>query len=192
MNDLEFFTPAQVERLIRGVAISDREPWASGDERLIDDHLRTTCSAVTASTGTESTVELHHHGSGYASYVDAWFYRDSADFAVRSPLGFEHEHTGLVILLSRLSPYFVFMEGERRWHAQGASSYLPAFDAVDKLETPAVVELAKSVQPVLERHGMLRLSKDQLSLPLAPDLRAPTILADGPFRQFDALFHWED
>jgi hypothetical protein len=28
--------------------------------------------------------------------------------------------------------------------------------------------------------------------PLPPDRHVPTILADGGFTQFDALFYWED
>jgi hypothetical protein len=192
MQESVLLTPAEVERLLSGKAISDRDPWVTGDERCVDDYLRSVCSAVTASTGSVSKVEWDHYGSGYASYVDAWFYKDAAAFDVRNPTRYGHEHTGLVVLMSRLSPYVVFMEGEQHWHAHGGSSYLPAFDAVDQLKTPAVAELAQQVQPVLERYGLVRIAKERLGAPLSSELRVPTILTDGSFRQFDALFHWED
>lgn len=193
MTDPEFFTPAEIDRLIRGEPISHLSPWATGDERLVDDCLRAACDAITVSTGSKSKVEWEHYGSGYASYVDAWFYKETTNFDVRTPTGHGHEHTGLVVLLSRLSPYVVFMEGERRWHASGAgSSYMPSFEAVDQLETPGVMALAQQVQALLEQRGLLRVTKAQLAALLTSDLRVPTILTDGPFRHFDALIHWED
>jgi hypothetical protein len=84
------------------------------------------------------------------------------------------------------------MEGEKHWHVQGGSSYLPEFDMLDKLETESVSLLAQQVQPVLESCGFIRAVRKQLSEPLPSNLRVPTILTDRGFTQFDALFYWED
>jgi hypothetical protein len=192
MDETTLLTAAQVETLIRGQPISDRDPWATGDEPLVDAFLRTVCDAICRLTGSESKVAWDHYGSGYASFVDAWFYKDTADFDPRQPVQHGHGYTGLVVLLSRLSPHVVFMEGERHWHGQGSSSYLPAFAAIDQFESPGVIALAQQVQPILERHGLVRLTRDALATPLPPDLAVPTILSDEPFTQFDAMFHWED
>jgi hypothetical protein len=192
MIDQALLTSIEVERLLQGKSISDREPWAAECLGQVDDYLRRVCDEISESTGAASKVEWDHYGSGYASFVDAWFYKDTPDFDVREPMRHGHEHTGLVVLLSRLSPFVVFMEGERRWHGHGASSYLPALEAVDQLETPAVATLALQVELVLQRHGLVRAKKSRLDSALDPGLRVPTILTDGPFTQFDALFYWED
>ena len=42
------------------------------------------------------------------------------------------------------------MQGEKWRHATGGSSYLPALDMVDRLDSPAVAALAERAQPVLE------------------------------------------
>jgi hypothetical protein len=192
MNRLPLLSHREIESLLSQQTISERHPWVTNDAQLIEAHLRGACAAVTEATRLESRAEWGHYGSGYASFVDAWFYKTTCDFKVKQPIRHEEGHTGLVVLLSRLSPYFVFMEGEKRWHAHGGSSYLPEFAMLDKLETKSVSLLARQVQPVLENCGLIRAVREQLSEPLPPSLWVPTILTDGGFTQFDALFYWED
>ncbi|WP_074577540.1 hypothetical protein [Polaromonas sp. JS666] len=183
---------SELEKLLVQQCISEQHPWSTGDEHLIEGHLKTACESVVRETRAESKIEWGHYGSGYASFVDAWFYKTSPDFDVKHPIRHGEEHTGLVVLLSRLSPFFVFMEGEKHWHAKGASSYLPAFDMLDKIESKGASSLAEQVQAILERHGLVRVVREQLTEPLPPDLEVPTILADRGFTHFDALFYWED
>ena len=192
MNQPPLLTRSEVERLLSQQTISDRHPWVANDERLIEGHLKGACAAMMRATRSKSRVEWGHYGSGYASYVDAWLYKTTPDFDAKHPIRNGEGHTGLVVLLSRLSPYFVFMEGEKHWHATGGSSYLPQFDMLDRLEAQGVSRLAEQVQPVLESHGLVRAVREQLSEPLPEGLRVPTILTDRRFTQFDALFYWED
>ena len=191
-RSLPLLSTEEIERLLLGEPISTRRPWASNDDRLVEEHLRYVCDAVMSITKTEARIEWGHYGSGYASFVDAWFYRTTPEFNVVQPLGHGEEHTGLVVLLSRLSPYFAFMEGEKRWHEQGSSSYLPNFNMLDRLESEGVALLAEQVQSILEGHGLIRVYQEQVSESLPPSCHVPTILADNGFTQFDALFYWED
>jgi hypothetical protein len=192
MNRLPLLSQLEVESLLSQQTISERHPWVTNDVGLIEAHLMGACAAVTRATRSESRVEWGHYGSGYASFVDAWFYKTTSDFNVKEPIPHWEGHTGLVVLLSRLSPYFVFMEGEKRWHARGGSSYLPEFAMLDTLETKSELLLARQVQPVLESCGLIRAVRGQLSEPLPSGLRVPTIRTDRGFTQFDALFYWED
>lgn len=184
-------TPSQIDLLLVQRAISEKQPWASNEPRKIDGFYRTVCSAVEQATGALSRIEWGHYGSGYASFIDAWFYKPEAGFKVDEKLGKGSEYKGLVVLLSRLSPYFVFMEGEKRWHAKGGSSYLPESAMLDRLLAPAIVALAADVQALLESHGLTRLFEADLSAELPPEIEVPTILADR-FTQYDALYYWED
>ena len=185
-------SPQAIARLLAQQPITQRQPWASGDERLVEEYLRRVGIAVEKETQTHSRIEWDDYGSGYASFVDAWFYRTTPEFDVERSYRHGEAHVGLVVLLSRLSPYFVFMEGEKHWHAHGGSSYLPDFDMLDRLQTPAVASLAQQVQRVLESNGLERVLREQLEAPLAPGTHVPTNLADDGFTQFDALFHWLD
>ncbi len=98
-----------------------------------------------------------------------------------------------MVLLSRLAPFYCFLEGEKSWASNGSSSsYLPAFGGVDTLASDAVVTLSCQVEEWLGRQGYVRLRKAELDKLLPQGVAVPTILTDGPYREFDALFHWED
>lgn len=192
MNTSSLFSAEELARLMAHESISSMHPWGTGDESKIDNYLKVVCEEICLATNTLSRIEWGHYGSGYASFVDAWFYRPTSAFDVPSPLHHGEEYVGLVILLSRLSPHCVFMEGEKCWHATGGSSYLPSFEHIDSLFSPGVLGLVTPVQEILESHGFRRLFKSELAGPLHSDLQVPTILGDPPYIEFDALFHWED
>ena len=146
---------------------------------------------LAADLDVDSRTEFDHYGSGYASFVDAWFFRRDSSF--RRPGG-RHEHfTGLAVLLCRLMPVYCLLEGEKTWSPSGSgSSYLPSFDNVDAFRTTAVRTLARQVEDWLEPRGYGRLEKADLGGYLPEGVVVPTIPEDAPFRDFDALFHWED
>ncbi|TKY83770.1 hypothetical protein R0L47_07085 [Pectobacterium polonicum] len=173
--------------------ISDEYPWVSNDEALIDKHFKGVCAQVMRVTHTQSRIEWNHYGSGYASFIDAWFYKNTPDFNAKRPVHYGEEHTGLTVLLSRLSPYFVFMESEKQWDVHGGGyQALPELEMIDRLETPAVIALSQQIQSELEKCGLVRAYKEQLASLLPTGTRVPTVLTDRGFTQFDALFHWED
>ena len=182
----------QIDDLLRQQSISDIHPWSSNDSDAIDAYYKTVCAELTRRTGTSSKIEWNHYGSGYASYIDAWIYKPTPDFSVDYPGKQGEAYEGLCILLSRLSPYFVFLQGTKTWKERGGSSYMPAYEAVDHLTHPSVISLAAKAQEVLTSFGLIRASKNDLGSPINPSIRVPTNLSDGPFIEFDALYHWED
>ena len=182
----------EIHALISGRCIKDQYPWSEQDASSIEAFYKSACATVERTANVSSRTEWNHYGSGYASYIDAWFYRPSADFHVTQPLKYGHEYSGLVVLLSRLAPFFAFMEEEKRWSAHTATSYLPTLEAIDNLRSPAVRELATKVQITLEGLGLTRVSKTDLAVPLPPGVSAVTNLTDRGFTHFDALFYWDD
>ena len=182
----------EIANLLAQQAISQQYPWSTNDSREIENFFKFVIPELERKSHVRSRVEWGHYGSGYASFVDAWLYRESSDFDTKYRPAQGKSYTGLVILLSRLSPYFALMEGEKSWGGNGGSSYMPHFDAIDDFPTPAVAELAEQVQPILESHGMIRLSHSMLDTPLEPKFKVRTVLTDRAFTNFDAFFYWED
>lgn len=85
------------------------------------------------------------------------------------------------------------MESEKQWDVHGGGyQALPELEMIDRLETPVVIELSQQVQSELEKCGLVRAYKEQLTSLLPTGTRVPTVLTDRGFTQFDALFHWED
>ncbi|MGH1347591.1 MAG: hypothetical protein ACRBN8_38900 [Nannocystales bacterium] len=166
-----------------------RPPWSPRDEVAVEAELRSVVRSLAADLRAELRAEFDHYGSGYASFIDAWFYRRESSFQ-RKPHA--AHFTGLAVLLSRLAPVYCFLEGEKSWAPTGAASYLPTFESVDVLETDAVANLSHQVELRLERWGYNRLRTSDLAGLLTRGVAVPTLLSNGPYREFDALFHWED
>ena len=184
-----FFSAGEVERLIQGRPIGEPLPFDPANDGAIRLFYERLVRQIEREQGLRSRVEWNHYGSGYASFVEAWFY--PADDRARLP-GCEEGHVGLVVLLSRLSRYFVLGQDEKRWSADGGSGGLPNFSMVDEVTHPAVLPLVGPVTALLTAAGLQRLRRQDLAATLPETLQVPTILTDLPFRQFDALFHWED
>lgn len=185
-------SPQQIQKIFAQQAISDALPWVKNDRKLVDDFYRELIDKICCVTGCLAKVVWNDYGSGYASYIDAWLYKPNDEFSLKGTQSDVEGYTGLVVLLSRLSPYYVFMEGEKQWHSRGGSSYLPEFSMLDMLQTTAVNILAVQAQEILHAAGLVRLKKSDISSPMPEDFSVPTNLADGDFTEFDAIFHWED
>jgi hypothetical protein len=134
-------------------------------------------------------TEWNDYGSGYASFIDAWFYFPDGRARASSR---DERHFGVFVLLSRLSCFYVVGQGEKAWTANAASSYLPDLTAVDTVSHPALVELERGIDQFLSAMGMRRLGISDLQIPISPHHYVPTIMSDAPFTQFDALFYWAD
>ena len=182
----------QIQNILAQRGISNALPWVRNNKNLVDDVYRELIDKICSITGCLAKVVWNDYGSGYASYVDAWLYKPNDEFSLKGIQSDVEGYTGLVVLLSRLSPYYVFMEGEKQWHSRGGSSYLPEFSMLDTLQTAAVNILAVQVEETLHAAGLVRLKRSDISSPMPQDFVVHTNLADGDFTEFDAIFHWED
>ncbi|MCH4245643.1 hypothetical protein [Acinetobacter gerneri] len=183
----------EIKKLISCSTISAQYPWNSNNLEIIEKFYLDVCDAVEEKTNCLSKKEFDSYGSGYASFYDAWFYQDTPKFKVATSMNYDQYFSGLVVLFSQLSPFYVFMQGENCWYENGGFSYLPDSTMVDKLENCAVSELAKTIEPILNSYGLIRLTSEQLNIPLQGTWKIPTILSTtDEYMLFDALFFWED
>jgi hypothetical protein len=184
-------TPDELGKLLSATPISDREPWCNG-HGAIDAWYRELCDLILRQTASQARIAWDCYGCGYASFVDAWFYRPTREFRLKGPYRRTEYYCGLVVLLCRLAPVYALAEGDKFWDAKGSGGYLPSFESLDDIRTPAVRELAAQVGPILDAAGLKRMRQADLSAPLPPETRIDTNLGDEPFRAFDAYFYWYD
>lgn len=185
------FSSADIKRLVDHERICKAEPWKAGD-RAVEQFYRGVCEKVSLRCNVLERGEWDHFGSGYASFVGAWFYRDEAGFRVPNANGKGLAYTGLSVLLSRLTDHFAFLEMRKGWDERSGYGGLPDFEGLDRLDTPAVKSLAVEVESVLAEFALKRLFKEDLAGFLPKEVSLETNLSNGPLRQFDALFHWYD
>jgi len=188
------FNETQLSLLLRGQPIEESLPFQSDDDVSTRHFYQPLLKRIERAHAMDSRVEWGHYGSGYASYVDAWLYpRDDSSRVSGHLQHHKHHYTGLIVLLSRLSRFFVIGQGEKSWSDSGAGGgYLPCFEMVDHITHPALLVHVEPVSELLIGAGLARLRKHQLAEYLPSGLVPPTFLADPPYRHFDALFHWED
>lgn len=188
-----WFQPEEIDRLVQALPVREPLPFDSANDRSVRAFYGALVAQVEEAGGLRSHVEWSHYGSGYASFVEAWFYPADGRARLRAEAGEEH-HAGLVILFSRLSRYFVLSQDEKRWAVDGSSSSggVPCFAAADDISHPALRLQVDSVTALLAAAGLERLYQVDLAAPLPEAVRVPTVLAAGPYREFDALFYWED
>lgn len=188
---MQLLTPAQLQQLLNQQCISDQHPWCTNDSKIIEKFYVRVCADVERKSRVKSSIEWNHYGSGYASYIDAWFFRNTPDFEDSTSVNVKL-YSGLSVLFSRLSHYFVFLEGSKFGRDQSSGYFLPEFNSVDALRTSAVINLAKEIQPILENYGLRRLSRQDLSALLPSGTVIDTNLSSRAYREFDALFNWMD
>jgi hypothetical protein len=133
-----------------------------------------------------------NYGSGTASFIDVWFYRDTDDFRRPPGRNKEFRYTGVYCIINLDAPYFAMGEGEKSWGPTTGSFYLPRFSSIDDFATLAVRELAQKIDRQMRLRGLVRLSQAELA-PELPDLDASmSCIVEGPARIFDELFFWYD
>ncbi len=177
-----------INSLLSQKSISEEWPWSSNNETVIDKNIKDIVAEIRRKIGLKDKTDYDHYGSGYASFVDCWLYREDDEFRFANG----DNYWGLVILFSRLSKYYVIGEGQKTWKSKSSSSYLPCYEFVDEIKNPSIRGIVNKVCGVLRSRGLERLYKNQLSKILSKKIIVPTILSDGPWHHFDALFYWED
>ncbi len=182
------------EQTIRDLAFNrlrwPTAPWNSRRRTIA--FYRRLCADMCRGLNLKSRIEWNHYGSGYASYIDAWFYRNTSEFRVIPSLGYKHEYKGLWVLLHRQTPFYVVGQGEQHWGEARGASYLPSMDAVDDLAPNAMLTLSNEIDRELSEQGLIRLHRDDLVRPIPQDVIVETNLSSGSLHLFDALFHWMD
>lgn len=181
-------TEHEISELVQGRPIPSLAHPA-GDQPSVESFFRVAIQEICTATGAAERTEWNHYGSGYASFLDSWFYY--TDGRARRSVADEH-HAGVFVLFSRLTGTYALGQGEKAWSVKGGSSYLPNFDSIDVFDHPALTEMTSIIDVTLKRRGLRRLRSADLEPMISGIHHVPTILANPPHRVFDAIFYWED
>jgi hypothetical protein len=179
----------EIAQLIQGKDLV-RFPPVRTPEAALESFYAGLVKEITHFSGCAEKTEWGHYGSGYASFVDAWFY--FPDGRARGTSTTSEHHYGIYVLLSRLSCFFVVGQGEKTWQRDTSSSYLPDLSSIDSVTHPALLPLELQIDSFLGGAGLTRLRRADLELAIGPEHVVPTIMSEPPFMQFDALFFGVD
>lgn len=183
--------------VLTGAFTTETYPWSTGREDTIESGIVALLKQLAARKRLETQISANHYGSGYASYIDCWLYRDTPEFRVSRYGDGWTAFDGLVVLISRHAPLFALGSGGKAWRPRGSSgavgaSYQLHLEDLDRFPRDAVRELIDPVSEFFESAGLARARREELEPLLDADVDIPTVLGGRPYRIFDALFHWED
>ena len=181
-----------IKKLLQSDWARSRLPAAPNGGRSIASTYPAICREMEKALKLQSRTEWDSYGQGYASYVDAWFYRDRPEFQLAPLARGQQNFVGLHILFCRFAPYFVCGEGSKSWSSRGGSGGFLNFDSINVIRNPAIRELLAKVDPFLSARGLVRLSKEDVASFLPGGYEIETNLSNAPHRLFDALFFWYD
>lgn len=190
MDIVDFTSEEVIRAFVDGTIEWPDPPWDKSVGSIA--YYSRVCSDICDELGALSRNEFNSYGCGYASFLDAWFYRESAQFSVAAQSNEGSAFAGLFVLLNIHAPLYSLGEGQKAWHGSSASSYLPSADMVDKFQSEAVTTLSIEVERKLSERGMLRVTSAAAMQPISLDIEIETNLSDGRLRVFDALYHWMD
>ena len=179
----------QITELLKARPISARAPWCEDNDELVESFYQDAVAEIERKAKLKSRVE-YHPGSGFASFINGWFYDDS--YAGKGRVRGSIECAGVSVVLSRFAPYYVLGESVE-WRSRGCRSCCsPSLNLVDRFEHLHVRVFGQTIETILEERGLLRLSRSDLQRPIAEHHDVPTILSSPPWTEFDALFYFED
>lgn len=189
--DIEaFLSHKTCQKLAQAQPVGEGWPYDGGSEAEILAHIKGTIATLAQRTGLALEPEFDHYGSGYASYVDI-FARRRDDSGATQRSG-HLEITGLRVYLSRLAPIACMGKAMiSRGPTFGSFSYLEP-SQLGTTPGDAWNDVARAMRGALSERGYALLPAALAARALPFDVEIPTVLSDGPFRYFDAVFFWED
>ena len=136
--------------------------------------------------------EWEAYGSGYASFLDSWYYLKEPGFRLK-PFGSGERYAGVTVIYSLFHPMFCAFESEREWDVDGCgSSLLPGVGVIDQYRSDRVKALSLKICKALRDSGIPQVSRTTLETPLDAGIAVETNLSNGTLRLFDAFFNWID
>ncbi|GAF65441.1 putative isomerase [Bacillus sp. TS-2] len=210
------FTNDQLQKMIKGQPVGESYPYNQDDEGLIENFIKRIYYQLKKSRVFHYEADFEHFGSGYASFVCLFLTLKNGtsvmakrEYGAKQNTIIETDLEGICVYISRLAPVAVFNRGEygfrkvvdqsgkvlseqqtyNTWLLRNELNELP-----DKSWQWEWQQLKKQI----EEYGILFLEEDYLKNSLSFLTEIPTILVDkhhhdlGQYRNFDAIFYWED
>jgi hypothetical protein len=185
----------EIESLISENSISEVFPWSTNNENLINRHYKQIFLDISNLSATQFLVDFDHYGSGYASYIPTFFFKEEFRIQQLYP-SYNQNFLGLEIYFCRLAPYFIMIENEYHWQSKlrkiKCFNGFPDLDQIDEIKNSNIILIAQQIEKLLSKFGLIRLNQKQLKIKLPSNYEIYTNFTNHEYCYFDAFFHWED
>jgi len=122
-------------------------------EKLTELYNKAT-KAVLVSGRVKERREWSSYGSGFASFVESWFYIPEKSYAIDYPGKTGRSFRGVSVFFSLLEPMFSVGESSQYWDESSGGSALPCIGIVDEYESDAVRSLSQDICQTIQAMGI--------------------------------------
>lgn len=193
------FSNEQLKTLINGEMVGELYPYNTDDEQAVLNYLKMVRAEFERLPNIHCEPDRLHFGSGYASYVEWFFYTDN-EVEINETDGLRTiEKQGLMIDISLLSPVILIGRGEkfntiRMEKGEVLGGGKTFFSQPVDLEIPEKFMAMKSIiERVFMKYHYIILQKEDVTQRLPFKAEIPTLHRDPhAYLIWDAIFYWED
>lgn len=196
------FTEPILRRLCMGGYVGDFPPFNDYENGDVDAYIEALVGRLKDNKRITVEADFNSYGSGFASYVPIRIgKKDRSDTEIqpRRDGGRSERTRGLLVYVSRLSPYWFFggndwtvhYDAQGAW-AGGASGFLD-LNSYSNYEPARWLSEIAWLKGIFEAFRYRLLTAEELSPRLDFEVSIPTCFASkGNYRVWDCFFYWED
>lgn len=195
------FSNDDLQQLIAGRIISDQFPYDTRDEKEVSAHINRLFHRICRIPNVVCEAEWNHFGSGYASFVEFFCYRNEDVSVIQEKATIrEEKREGLIIDICRLAPAAIlggdvrYRTIDRRTGEEISGAYGSLLDGPERLNVPEKLQpLASQLVQALKEFGYEEMEAEKLGELLPFQGRIPTLYRKPKdYLILDAFFYWED
>ncbi|WP_026673729.1 hypothetical protein [Alkalihalobacterium bogoriense] len=195
------FSNEQLQALIKGEIVGDTYPYDTNNEQEIEAHIRQLFYTINRIPNLVCEAEWNHFGSGYASFVEFFCYRQEDVTVVEEKFGFKGVETnGIILDICRLAPVAIMGEDDRykkiciETNEVVSGAYGTLLDGANRLVVNENFQsMAEQLKKSLIEFGYVLLEAEKLNQSLSFQTKIPTIYRKpNQYKVMDAIFYWED
>lgn len=195
------FSNEQLQGLIEGKIVGNKFPYDTNNEQEIEAHIRRLFHRIKRIPNLVCEAEWNHFGSGYASFVEFFCYREEDIIVVEEKYGFREIKTdGIIIDICRLAPVAIIGEDERYKTIRTQTDEVVGGAHGSLLGRPKILDLSEKFQAIaeelkqaLKEFDYELLEAEKMNQPLSFQTKIPTIYREPrDYLVVDAIFYWED
>ncbi|WP_159882789.1 hypothetical protein [Paenibacillus puerhi] len=186
------FSNDDLKRIIETKPVGNFYPYniKEYNHDAVNEYISKVVGSLASVNNINHEADFRSYGSGYASYVSifCWKKNGSSSKEQEGVLYID----GIRIYVCRVTPVAVIGKGQVTKHARGGSSDYIESNKVDVLPSGDWNQEVWGIRDVLESYNFTVLDRNFVNQPFPFEAKIPTILAEEPYKLFDAFFYWED
>lgn len=176
--------------VIDGRPVGDFFPYKGGTQKQIQSFIKSIVGDLERSSLITVEADFNSYGSGYSSYIDVFCYKRDGSSTENKDNALWID--GITIFISKLAPVAILGASNKTKHLRGGSYIFLDINAINTMPKGNWGDVLQVIINKLNKYGIEILEKRDLAKSLDFNVKIPTVLNDGGYRIFDAIFYWED